>query len=82
MSVSADMLALQPRHAAALQHARQALADCQAMLNQQTDADALADAELIGTVLRSAMDELAALGGQMSPDDILGRVFSTFCIGK
>ena len=52
------------------------------MLNQQTDADALADAELIGTVLRSAMDELAALGGQMSPDDILGRVFSTFCIGK
>ncbi len=82
VSVSGDMLALQPRHAAALQHARQALAECQAMLKQQVDADALVDAELIGAVLRSAMDELAALGGQMTPDDILGRVFSTFCIGK
>jgi tRNA modification GTPase len=32
--------------------------------------------------LRAALDELGSITGVVSPDDILGRIFSTFCIGK
>jgi tRNA modification GTPase len=32
--------------------------------------------------MRLALDALAELTGQISPDDIIGRVFATFCIGK
>jgi len=38
--------------------------------------------ELAAGELRSALDACEELGGRMSPDDILGRVFATFCIGK
>ncbi len=38
--------------------------------------------ELMAEHLRAALDALGELGGQMSPDDVLGKVFATFCIGK
>jgi tRNA modification GTPase len=42
----------------------------------------LADPELVATALRAALDHLGEVAGRLSPDDILGRVFATFCIGK
>jgi tRNA modification GTPase len=39
-------------------------------------------AELIAAELRLALDFLGQVLGEVSPDDILGRIFSTFCIGK
>jgi tRNA modification GTPase len=39
-------------------------------------------AELIAAELRQALDSLGQVLGDVSPDDILGRIFSTFCIGK
>ena len=32
--------------------------------------------------LREALQALGQILGQMTPDDLLGRIFSTFCIGK
>ena len=38
--------------------------------------------ELLALELREALDGLGHVLGQISPDDLLGRIFSTFCIGK
>ena len=38
--------------------------------------------ELAAEELRLAHDALGEITGRVSPDDMLGRIFSTFCIGK
>ena len=38
--------------------------------------------ELAAEELRLAHDALGEITGQMSADDLLGRIFSSFCIGK
>ncbi len=42
----------------------------------------LPEPELTAGLLRDALDHLGQIAGQISPDDIIGRVFATFCIGK
>jgi tRNA modification GTPase len=39
-------------------------------------------AELLAAELRQALDELSQVLGVVTPDDILGKIFSSFCIGK
>ncbi len=39
-------------------------------------------AELLAEDLRAAQDALGEITGQVTPDDLLGKIFSTFCIGK
>ena len=82
VSVSSQMLALQPRHEDALNQAVQHLAQAKRILKPQVEKHALEQMELIAASMRQALDQLAGLGGQISPDDVLGKVFSTFCIGK
>ena len=36
----------------------------------------------LAATLRGALDALGELTGRISPDDIIGRIFATFCIGK
>jgi tRNA modification GTPase len=38
--------------------------------------------ELFAEDLRSAQDALASIAGKFSSDDLLGEIFSRFCIGK
>ncbi|KAF1712334.1 tRNA uridine-5-carboxymethylaminomethyl(34) synthesis GTPase MnmE [Pseudoxanthomonas kalamensis DSM 18571] len=38
--------------------------------------------ELAAEELRQAHDALGEITGKVSPDELLGRIFSTFCIGK
>jgi len=38
--------------------------------------------ELLASELRQALDMLGRITGTISPDEVLGRIFSTFCIGK
>ena len=38
--------------------------------------------ELFAEELRRAQLSLAAITGELSPDDLLGEIFSRFCIGK
>jgi tRNA modification GTPase len=52
------------------------------MAGEQRHQRALEGTELIADRMRQGLDRLAALGGAMTPDDVIGKVFATFCIGK
>jgi tRNA modification GTPase len=67
-------LAMATRHIHAVIDARKALA--------RARAQASVGAELAALELRESLDCLGAITGTISPDDVLARVFSTFCIGK
>jgi tRNA modification GTPase len=38
--------------------------------------------EFIAMDIRGAMDDLEEIAGKTTPDDILEKIFSEFCIGK
>ena len=82
VGISAQMLALQPRHASALHAADGHLSAARALLEPQRGAGVIERVELVAHALRGALDELAALGGRMTPDDVIGRIFARFCVGK
>jgi tRNA modification GTPase len=44
--------------------------------------DILGQAELVAEELRLAQEALAEITGEFTPDDLLGEIFSKFCIGK
>jgi tRNA modification GTPase len=66
--------ALNTRH---LQH----LADADAALSRAASAIGHGP-EVVAMELREALDQLGAIVGSISPDELLGLVFSKFCIGK
>jgi tRNA modification GTPase len=68
-------LALKSRH-------REAIGQAMASLARAKDLAVSATPELLALELRDALDALGRILGQMTPDDVLGRVFATFCIGK
>ncbi len=82
VSLSADTLALLPRHEAALRSAQRNLLDALDLVEPIRDQQTLSQPELVAASLRMALDELAGLAGDVTPDDILGRIFATFCVGK
>ncbi|MBI1367789.1 MAG: GTP-binding protein [Planctomycetes bacterium] len=77
-----EMLALTDRHRDELIAAMEAIDEARRLLGPQRHAPSLADMELIAAAMRRGLDHLGALGGQMTPDDVIGRIFATFCIGK
>ncbi len=79
-NAAADALVLQPRHEQALRSAAAALDRARHLL--AASPRGLDRPELLAAAMRDSLDALADLGGRMSPDDVLGRVFATFCIGK
>jgi len=66
-------LALTSRHLQSLAEAISALVHARTVL------DSL---ELLAAELRAALDSMGRILGIVSPDDILGLIFSKFCIGK
>jgi tRNA modification GTPase len=68
-------LALNARHRSSIGEAREALRRARSIARDGA-------AELIALELREALDALGRVLGQVTPDDVLGRVFATFCIGK
>ena len=64
------------RHVAALEHARDSFAAAALAL---TDHHA---AELAAEELRQVQHALGEITGEFSSDDLLGSIFSSFCIGK
>ena len=82
VSLAADALALQPRHEAALRSAQRNLSESIALVEPSRQERALPDPELVAAAMRAALDHLGALAGQITPDDLLGRIFATFCVGK
>lgn len=48
----------------------------------QVALDAISQSELVAENLRMAQDALSSVTGEFTPDDLLGEIFSKFCIGK
>lgn len=71
-----------PRHAHAIRQTAQSLASARRRAEDALDADHLVDAELIAHDLRDALDAIGAITGKVTPDDVIGRIFAGFCIGK
>lgn len=69
-----------PRHRRALRDAIRSVGDAVAGIDPH--AHALHQPELTALCLREALDALGELVGEVSPDDVIGRVFATFCVGK
>lgn len=64
------------RHLDALDRAQNSLVTGQAQLH------AHAAGELLAEDLRQAQEALSEITGQFTSDDLLGRIFGSFCIGK
>ena len=64
------------RHRQHLQRAHEAVAAARAALDGDASGDTLA------LDLRLALHELGAITGEVTTEDILGEIFSRFCIGK
>ena len=61
---------------------RQALEDCRAALLRVAGAAPGHAPELLAEELRLAHEALQQITGRFSADDLLGEIFSRFCIGK
>ncbi|MFZ2873387.1 MAG: GTPase [Phycisphaerales bacterium] len=73
-SRGASCAGLLPRHRAAIAAAARVLADVEASPDGEP--------ALVAERLRDAATSIGDLTGRINPDDVLARVFSTFCIGK
>lgn len=82
VSIQADLLALQPRHEQALRDAMRSLQTALDTLGPAIGSPQLPAIELLAAALRGVLDALASLGGRLTPDEVIGRVFATFCVGK
>jgi tRNA modification GTPase len=72
----ASIIAINARHQHCLERAREALDSAIALLKAQTDL------ALTSIELREAMDALGEIAGKIDAEDLLGVIFSRFCIGK
>ena len=43
---------------------------------------AIGQSEIVAENLRTAQEALNTITGEFTPDDLLGEIFSKFCIGK
>ena len=73
-----EALVATERQADALEKADGLLAEAESVLA----ARARTSPEIVADLLRRAREELRTITGEIAPDDVLGRIFSGFCIGK
>jgi len=71
-----EHVAVNARHAAALSDAAECLARAENLLAER------GPLELVGSELRSAVGALGGIVGRIDHEQILDRLFATFCIGK
>lgn len=71
-----SLFSARTRHVDALRRALAGVADAHLRLQEG------ASAELAAEELRLAQQALSEITGAFTPDDLLGRIFSQFCIGK
>lgn len=70
-------VAINARHQASLAHARSSLTVALELLD-----DGATDPELAAIDIREALDALGEIPGKVDTEDLLGVIFSSFCIGK
>ncbi|MBL4697805.1 MAG: 50S ribosome-binding GTPase [Phycisphaerales bacterium] len=69
-----------PRHRRALIDASEGIVAARSRLDASKRI--IEEPELVAIGLRASLDALGELIGDVTPDDVLGRVFATFCVGK
>lgn len=75
-----EALVIVPRHRRTLTAAFASLAEARDAFDASKRA--LTDPEIVAQRLRLALDLLGEIAGRISPDEVLGRIFAGFCIGK
>jgi tRNA modification GTPase len=73
-------IALMAEHREGLLQAIQALGNATSLATEC--AESLENAELVAAELHTAAQALGTLVGEEQTEDMLGRIFSRFCIGK
>jgi tRNA modification GTPase len=68
------------RHRQNLATAHRALEDAATLID--ANQEHLMQPELVAGALREGLDAIGAIAGHVHPDDVIGRIFATFCIGK
>lgn len=68
------------RHAREIAVAVERLAAVEALIDPS--ARALDEPELVADGVRGALDQLEHVLGRVTPDEVIGRIFATFCVGK
>jgi tRNA modification GTPase len=76
VSVGDDLIAINARHAHALNEATTCLAEARRKLEAGTSS------ELVASDLRGAADAFGEISGKIDNEKVLDRLFATFCIGK
>lgn len=71
-----ELIAISARHAHALQTAKACLSDAAEKLSGG------APSELLASDLRGALDAFGEISGKVDNEEMLDRLFATFCIGK
>ena len=73
---SEGLIFARKRHIEALLEAQEFISDAKKMLEEGVTLDLAAEE------MRLAQEALSRITGEFLPDDLLGKIFSTFCIGK
>jgi len=69
-------VAINARHQACLKRAQAAIGSARATLQQGMGA------EFVSIELRDAMEAIGEIAGRIDTEELLGEIFSSFCIGK
>ena len=75
-TLDAGTVSARARHLTALEKARGHVLEASRQLSERRAG------ELVAEELRQAQDCLSEITGEFTSDDLLGRIFSSFCIGK
>jgi len=75
-ATGASVLSARARHLDALRRARAHVEEAHRLLTERHAG------ELVAQELTDAQKQLGEITGEVSSDDLLGRIFSSFCIGK
>jgi tRNA modification GTPase len=76
-----EMIVL-PRHRRCLASALESLAAALAKVEPDRREPSMHEPELVAGLMRAALDAVGEIVGAVSPDDVIGRIFATFCVGK
>ncbi len=82
MRTGSGHAAVVPRHRDALEACAGHLDELRSLIEPERCERSLLSPESAATGLRLALDALTPVAGSVHPDDVIGRIFATFCIGK
>lgn len=81
-STNRTLASANARHRAALADAAARLREARSLLAGAAPGEGPTDPELVAACLRGSLESLESIGGRFEPDEVLGRIFASFCIGK